>query len=304
MNLPFATGWELAIQLAKLLEYLGIAALAGGTVCLLFYRDERRQTTVLLSAYIGLCCLLGFNGALFAFLFQVGMTSGGGPGGMFDPAMARILLGFETGSATLLRLAGFLLPTVACAAFAIRPGSRPPPQSRYHLASLVHALGLMLVLASFTITGHIAVLNAPAKAAIMLHILAMGVWTGAFVPLLYFCLSHEGDGLAETMKRFGDMVGYCLLALFAAGLLLVLELFHTPGELSGTPYGVTLLIKLALVGLLLLVAAGNRFLLVPKMLAGAGPADLARAIRIEIGIAAGILAVTSYLATTVGPPAM
>lgn len=304
MGLSFATGWELAIQLAKLLEYLGIAALAGGTVCLLFYRDDRRQTIVLLSAYIGLGSLLGFNGALFGFLFQVGMTSGGGPGGMFDPAMARLLLGFETGSATLLRLGGFLLPTIACAAFAMRLGSRPPPQSRYRLIGLVHALGLLLALASFTITGHVAVLDAPAKAAIVLHVLAMGVWIGAFAPLLYFCLSREGNGLAETMKGFGDMAGYCLLALFAAGLLLALELFHSPGELPSTPYGVTLLIKLALVGLLLFVAAGNRFLLVPKMFAGAEPAALGRAIRIEIAIAGAILAVTSYLATTVAPPAI
>ena len=57
MGLTLATGWELAIQLAKLLEYLGIASLAGGTVCLLFYRDERRHTIVLITAYIGLCCL-------------------------------------------------------------------------------------------------------------------------------------------------------------------------------------------------------------------------------------------------------
>jgi len=301
---PFATGWEQAIQLAKLLEYLGIAGLAGGTVCLLFYRDERRRTIVLLSAYIGLCGLLGFNGALFAFLFQVGMTSGSGLGGMFDPFMARMLLGFESGTAALLRLAGFLLPTIACAAFAIRLGDRPPPQSRFHILGAVHAFSLLPVLWSFTITGHIAVLDTLEKIAIVLHMLAAGIWVGAFFPLLYLCLGGQRDGLAQTMRNFGDMAGYCLALLFAAGLILVLGLFHTPGELISTPYGLSLLIKLALAGMLLLVAARNRFVLVPKMLAGAGPAALAKAIRIEIVIAAAILAVTGYLATTVGPPAM
>lgn len=304
MGLMPATGWELAIQLAKLLEYLGIAGLAGGTVCLLFYRDDRRQTIVLLTAYIGLCTLLGFNGALLSFLFQVGMTSGGGLAGMFDPAMARLLLGFETGSATLLRLAGFLIPTVACAAFSGRLGNRPPTRFQFHALGVVHAFALPLLLASFTIAGHIAVLDLVAKMSIVLHLLAVGVWVGAFVPLLYLCLSSDGESLADAMKGFGDMVGYCLLILFAAGLILVLKLFHTPGELIATPYGVTLLIKLALVGILLLVAAGNRFVLVPRMLAGAGPGGLAGAIRIEIVIAAAILAVTSYLATTVGPPTM
>ena len=304
MSLPFATGWELAIQLAKLLEYAGIAAISGGTVCLLFFRDNRRQSIVLLTAYIGICSLLGFNGALFAFLFQIGMTSGSGLGGMFDPDMARMLLGFETGAATLLRLAGFLLATIACAIFARHLGARPPPQLRYHILGATQAFALLLVAVSFTITGHIAVLGLAAKAAIIMHLLAMGVWIGAFAPLLYLCLSSEGETLVSTMKGFGDMAGYCLAALFAAGLVLVFALFHTPRELISTPYGLTLLIKLALVGGLLLVAAGNRFLLVPKMLAGAGPASLARSIRIEILISAAILAVTSYLATTVGPPAM
>ena len=304
MGLPFATGWELAIQIAKLLEYLGIAALAGGTVCLLYYRDQRRQTAVLLTAYIGLCSLLGFNGALFAFLSQIGMTSGSGVAGMFDLDMARMLLGFETGTATLMRLGGFLLPTIACAAFAIRLGERPPPRSRYRALGVANAIALLTVLASFTVTGHIAVLDLLARSAIFLHVLAVAVWIGSFLPLLYFCLSGDGNGRAQTMKAFGDMAGYCLALLFAAGLILVLDLFHTLGELVGTAYGLTLLVKLALVGLLLLVAAGNRFLLVPKLLAGAGPEALARAIRIEMLISAAILAVTSYLATTVGPPTM
>ena len=223
---------------------------------------------------------------------------------MFDPDMASLLLGFEIGSATLLRLAGFLAPVVACAVFANRLGSRPPIRTQYHALGAVHAFSLLLLLASFTVAGHIAVLEPLAKVSIALHILAVSVWVGAFLPLLFLCLGGNGETLAATMKGFGDMAGYCLLMLFAAGLILVLELFHTPGELISTPYGVTLLIKLGLVGVLLLVAAGNRFVLVPRMLAGAGTGSLAGAIRLEIVVAAAILAVTSYLATTVGPPAM
>ena len=304
MELLPPSGWELAAQLAKLLMYLGVAGLAGGTVCLLFYRDESRRGVVWLIAYIGLCGLLGFNGALFAFLFQVGQASGAGFGGMFDMDMASLLLGFEVGSASLLRLGGYLSGAVACLAFAVRLGSRPPPRTHFLLLGAVNAFALLPVLASFTITGHIAVLDAAAKAAVVLHMLAAGIWIGALAPLLYLCVGGNGGTLAQTMKRFGDMAGYCLSLLFAAGFILVLRLFHTPGELIGTPYGLTLLIKLALVAALLLAAAGNRFVLVPRMLAGAGPGSLARAVRIEIFVAAAIFAVTSYLATSVGPPSM
>ncbi len=298
------TAWDLALQLGKLLQYPGIASLAGGTVCLLFYRDGRRQTVVAITTYIGLCCLIGFNAALLSFLFQVGASSGGGLAGMFDLDMARLLLSFEVGDASLLRLSGFLLPVVACGLFAARLGDRPPTEKQFHALAAAHALSLLLLLASFTVVGHIAVLFPLAQISIVLHMLAAGLWIGSLPPLLWLCLSGGGESLATTMKRFGDMASYCLLLLFAAGVILVLALFHTPGELISTAYGLTLMIKLGLVGLLLLVAAGNRFLLVPRMLAGADAGRLTGAIKAEICIAAAILIVTSYLATTVGPPSM
>lgn len=298
------SGWELAILAAKLLQYCGIASLAGGTICLLFYRDESRRTVILFAAYIGLGTLLGFNGALFNFLLQVGMASGRGLPGMFDPDMARMLLRFEVGSATLMRLGGFLVPMVACAVFAGRLGNRPPALSAFHSLGGLHALALLLVLASFTITGHVSVLDVVSRASIVLHMLGMALWVGSFAPLLYLCLGSSGEeSPGRIMKGFGDMAGYCLLILIAAGLVLVLKLFHTPGQVISTPYGITLLIKLLLVGLLLLVAAGNRFVLVPRMLAGAGPGRLAGAIRLEIVLTMTILAVTSFLATFLGPPA-
>ncbi len=304
MGLVPATGWELAIQLAKLLEYLGIASLAGGTVCLLFYQDGRRRTIASTAGYIGFCCLLGFSGALLAFLFQVGMTSGSGLAGMFDPAMARLLLSFEIGDATLLRLAGFLAPAAACAVFAGGIGKGPPTRAQLRTLGAVNTLSLLPLLASFVVTGHIAVLGLVAKASIVLHLLAISVWVGAFFPLLLLCWNGGGDSLATTMRGFGDMAACCLLLLFAAGLILLLEVFQTPAQLVSTSYGATLLIKLSLVGLLLLIAAGNRFILVPRMLAGAGPANLSMAITAEMIVALAILIVTSYLATTVGPPSM
>lgn len=60
--------------------------------------------------------------------------------------------------------------------------------------------------------------------------------------------------------------------MIVAGLIPALELFNTPGELISTPCGVTLLIKLGLAGIFLLVAAGNRFVPVPRVPAGPDPA--------------------------------
>jgi len=298
------SGCELASQLVQLLESAGIAGIAGGSVCLLRYRDGRRRAVVLFVSYIGLCALAGFNGALLGFLLQVGMTSGAGLAGMLDLEMARLLLGFEVGSATLLRLAGFLIPTLACAWFASQLGERPPSRFRYHALGAAHGFALLLLLASFAVAGHVAVLGPVAKAAIALQVLAAATWVGAFVPLLHLCLHGEGPVTARLMKRFGDMARHCLFALFVAGLVLVFELFHSPGELFSTAYGLALLGKLALVAALLALAACNRFAFVPRMARSGGGGRLAWGIRAEIVVAALILAVTGYLATVVGPPAM
>jgi len=78
------------------------------------------------------------------------------------------------------------------------------------------------------------------------------------------------------------------------------ELLELPAGLVQSPYGISFSIKLAGVYVLLLLAAINRLILVPR-LANYYEADLLQGtIMAEMIVAVAILLVTSYLTTFVG----
>ena len=120
-----------------------------------------------------------------------------------------------------------------------------------------------------------------------------------------------GDGavLGDTSRmvgRFSTMAGISFAGIVVAGTLLAVAEVGSVANLFETGYGQLLLLKIALVGLLLFLAAYNRLLLLPGLLAAAGRAtrdDLAwgwrrltSTVRLEaLGIVA-VLGVTSVLA--------
>jgi putative copper resistance protein D len=113
--------------------------------------------------------------------------------------------------------------------------------------------------------------------------------------------SKSLETLQKTLKRFGDNAIAILSILFLAGILMSWELLDSPFDLINTGYGVVLLVKLVLVAAILVVAAINKLVLVPSMLASGSISRLQTSIRVELAIAVAILIVTSYLSTVVGP---
>jgi copper transport protein len=125
----------------------------------------------------------------------------------------------------------------------------------------------------------------------------------------------SGDGptvLAGTItlvNRFSAMAGISIALVLVAGTLLAIAEVGSVANLFETGYGQTLLVKIALVGLLIVVAAYNRFLLVPWLSAAearhrpeslaAGWRRLLATVRLEAVIAVVILGVTAVLANGV-----
>jgi len=116
-------------------------------------------------------------------------------------------------------------------------------------------------------------------------------------------------GTITLVERFSTMAGISIALVLVAGTLLAIAEVGSVANLFETGYGQTLLVKIALVGLLMVVAGYNRFLLVPWLsrAEGSGGADGLRAgwrrllatIRLEAVIAVVILAVTAVLANGV-----
>ncbi len=116
-------------------------------------------------------------------------------------------------------------------------------------------------------------------------------------------------GTIDVVDRFSTMAGISIALVLVAGTLLAIAEVGSVANLFETGYGQTLLVKIALVGLLIVVAGYNRMLLVPWLSAmeargqsgglSAGWRRLLTTVRLEAVIAVVILAVTAVLANGV-----
>ncbi|MEQ8407743.1 MAG: CopD family protein [Gammaproteobacteria bacterium] len=298
-----ASPWELAVLACKFFTYVGLAGTAGCGLVLGFYYDGSRRMLRFLLSYGLVAALIGFQAVLVNFLIQVGMINSQGLAGMFDWTMATILLDTAQGDSTLLRLLGFavLITTLAFALWRSQSLSATPSM-QFRLWILRPAfLALLIIAVSFRLIGHVSVHGALAQLAITLHSLAFALWVGALLPLLLLCRWQSADSLPLLMRRFGDQAMVIVAVLLASGIGLLIALLNSPLQLLTTSYGQALAIKIGLVGILLGLAALNRFVLVPKLLQPGTNIALRRAIKMEMLMATLILLLTAFLSTLVGP---
>jgi copper transport protein len=130
-------------------------------------------------------------------------------------------------------------------------------------------------------------------------------------PPAYTHPPSDGDesvlvGTIGVVDRFSTMAGLSIALVLVAGTLLAIAEVGSVANLFETGYGQTLLVKIALVGLLIIIAAYNRLFLVPwlsSVAARAEPGGLAAGwrrllstVRLEAVAAIAILAVTAVLA--------
>lgn len=296
-------GWEIASLVCKLFFYFGAASIVGGSLSLWLYNDGSRRTVFSNVLYITIGAFVGFQGALFNFLIQIGMVLGAGIPGMFDWNMASIFMDTQLGDTTFFRLIGFVLAFIAGLFYLHRLNTmdRPPTQAFYKLLNTIVLLAFLLIVFSFRFSGHVSVLGPVAKLAIALHFFAFAAWIGALFPLHRLTYLGDLDFMQRTMKKFGDNAIAIVLILIVAGVLMLLELFHSLAEIFSTPYGIALLVKLVLVVGIFAIAAINKLRLSPGIKTEGGVLALRRSITVESIVALLILVVTSYFSTIVGP---
>lgn len=148
----------------------------------------------------------------------------------------------------------------------------------------------------------------------IVHLLAAGIWVGALGSLLWRLFATNRDGAAAA---HGALAGFATLGTASVALVLASGLVNSwllvgPGNLlslGGSLYGQLLLIKLALFGGMLSLAALNRFRLTPGLGTATAPADVDSAIQrlrvslvLETLAAMVILGLVAWLGT-LEPPA-
>lgn len=295
--------WELLTLLSKLAFYAGTAAVLGSLFQFGWFYDGSRRHLNYLLAYGLLGAVVGFHGALFAFLSQVALLSDSGVSGLFDWGMATILLDTPQGDAAFWRLLGFTA-FILLAAFSLWriQSLRDTPDVRFRRLLISAGLLIAIILAgSYRLLGHVSVLGTAQQLGQFVHVLMVSVWVGSFLPLLWLSRHQEATVLRLTMRRFGQMAVYVVGGLLLAGLLMLFGLLQSPAELLSTSYGLALLVKLLFVLGLLGLAALNRQVLVPALNSRQSVGHLQHSIQLELLTASVILALTAYLSTVVGP---
>ena len=132
------------------------------------------------------------------------------------------------------------------------------------------------------------------RSAVFVHVTAAMIWIGALAPLAV-ALGAGGTEARSGLLRFSRVIPYVLIALLGAGTALTVVQVADPQALAETNYGLILLFKFALVGVMLALAVLNRWVLTEGVVNGNRPDTdrLVRSILLESLVALTIIAVVS-----------
>jgi putative copper resistance protein D len=192
---------------------------------------------------------------------------------------------------------------------------------------LATALAAGVALATLAWAGHGAAGDGTAGtiqlAADIVHLLAAGVWIGALVAFTLLliwshAISSRGNGPSEehiatthhALEKFsvtGSIVVGLLIATGVVNSVMLVGIANAP-HLLASLYGQLLAAKLAVFGVMVLLAAGNRFRLTPALerARSAGNMDaplaaLRRSLLLETGAGLVVLGLVAWLGT-LSPP--
>lgn len=137
-----------------------------------------------------------------------------------------------------------------------------------------------------------------------LHLLAAGAWLGGLLSLFSLvALATRTSSPAQVAEasnaavRFSGMGYVAVATLIGSGLINSWFLVGSPSNLR-TPYGELLILKLVLFAGMLILAAVNRFMIVPKLIRGTGGlGSLRRHIIGEQALGLAIIFIVSVLGT-------
>ncbi|MGM0554309.1 MAG: copper resistance D family protein [Pseudomonadota bacterium] len=287
--------WSIAMILVAAGFYLGALLASGVVLFRLVFPDlpdpERRAAIRMGAIAAGVAIAL----ALLQWPLQAGYLGGGTIASAIDPMLLGVVFEGAPGTRLILAVSGLLLVQ------AILLDTRTLPAVSHGLS----LAGVGLVMLAFVQVGH--TVNEPRillAGLLILHLLTAAFWIGSLRPL-YRLAGHTGEAedAARILARFGQvaMVGVGLLVL--AGLVLAWWLLGGVTPLLTTGYGQFLLGKVGIVALLLLLAATNKWRLVPAFERREATASrrLRRSIALEMVLVGAILLVTAALTSVSSP---
>lgn len=294
---------------ARLMVYATVLAAFG---IALFVGQTRRASVAgidgppLPRALLATLAVLGGGASVGQLLAMAASMAGVGIGELDRQTLVDLIGGSAVGYAWLSRIGALIVLGLAAIALPRWP------------AAMLVMTGVASGVATATLawTGHGAMDEGAIGwfhlGADILHLLAAGAWLGAIISLLLLVRPGRSSGVGsvafarDALHRFA-LTGTLLVALIVAtGIanLWLLVGWSRLLSLGGEDYRRLLLAKLALFGVMLGLAAANRFRLTPALgrsIEGCEPEAALAAVRsslaIEMGCGFAILALVAWLGT-------
>lgn len=247
-------------------------------------RETARRVAVVAATW-------GIVAALVAIPVQAMAVSGQGLAALVSGDILGDVVTSSVGVANLTLVAGLL------GIMAVAKGSPGPVRV---------GAPVVLVVAGFLLAGHTMTVE-PAwlmLAGDAVHVLAAAVWAGGLVVVVGTWrragAAAPATALADMVARFSGTALWAMAAVALAGGAMTWALARQPRALVSTDWGWTLVAKVALVAVIVVIAAYNRWRLLPALAGdGAGGsaarAQLGTTMRVEVGVLVAILAVTAVL---------
>ncbi|MEO6186657.1 MAG: CopD family protein [Steroidobacteraceae bacterium] len=177
-------------------------------------------------------------------------------------------------------------------------------QVRGRLKMMAAVAGVLLVSASFAMVGHTTMdpLRWLVGPAIVLHVLIVAFWFGSLRPLIQVVKGESGQVPGNVVARFSRLAAITVPLAFLAGLLIAFRLLPDWHAIS-SPYGLALLGKVLAFGVLMGLAALNKWRLGPALSTGGATAasNFCSAVAIEWLIIVVVLLGTAALTTFLSP---
>jgi putative copper resistance protein D len=299
---------EVAVIALRWLQYSGAVVLLGAPLFLLysFRRSDALNLAWARPALIYAAVVVAL-GSLAALVAQTAVMAGSLSEALKPASLSFMVTGTTLGMAMVVRAGVAVLGIVAL--IALKPG---------RLLWCLTVAGGFIVAASFAWTGHGAATEGPGGllhlVADIVHAVAAALWLGALAALVILMLRRaEPDHLAihRALHGFAGLGTLAVVLLVLTGLVNSWFLIgpERVASVLANFYGQLLVAKLVLFGLMLALAASNRFRLTPTLgsalQAGAPSAalrDLRRSLVLEAGLGLGLLAVVAVMGT-LAPPA-
>lgn len=268
-----------------------IAALqaTGGALFLALFRRQMSGAIVPVAQLVRLAAWTGIFSLLGHTWLETARMAGA-LSGLLDPALIELLVRSPTMAVLALRVLSLCLVLAALR----RHGT---------FQTMAGVLGALLFSAAFALSGHTTTHPERALLAptLMLHLLIVGFWFGALLPLHLVSRREEPGISAGTIERFSGLAVRTVPLIFVAGLLLLWRLLPAVEALS-TPYGLLLLGKISGFALLMLLAALNKWRFGPGMAGDPGAQGaFRRSVLVEFLLISIILAMTAAMTTFFSP---